>query len=189
MITKVSNANRASRRTEESIRRAFAELLSEKGALAKITITDLAERADITRATFYTHYDNIYAVAVAFQDEILNNMESLASAVSNQRELGWYFDSFFAFLSAHEEIYRILLSSDAPLVFITKLNRELSARISEAIASFTTAKSSDQLLLDATFFTDGATYMVLKYFRGEIEMSLDEINRYLQARFREMFLL
>ena len=42
--------------------------------------------------------------------------------------------------------------------------------------------------LDIAFFTDGATYMILKYFRNEISLSLDEIEQYLKQRIEEMFL-
>ena len=58
-------------RTEKWIRRAFIELISEKKTLNKITVNELAERADITKTTFYYHYDDIYAVAEEFENELI----------------------------------------------------------------------------------------------------------------------
>ena len=49
-----SKHNRRTQRTKRAIYTAFAELLSEK-ELHKITVQELVDRADIGRATFYTH--------------------------------------------------------------------------------------------------------------------------------------
>ena len=46
------------RRTLESIRRAFEELMLEKD-YEKITVTELAQRAMINKKTFYTYYPSL----------------------------------------------------------------------------------------------------------------------------------
>ncbi|MBQ6455483.1 MAG: TetR/AcrR family transcriptional regulator [Eggerthellaceae bacterium] len=60
--------DRRTRRTKAAIRGAFSELAEEKG-LAKVTVSDIAERADINRKTFYHHYDSIGALI----DEIVED--------------------------------------------------------------------------------------------------------------------
>ena len=68
---KVKGVNSSSLKTKEKIRHAFAELLSEKKSLNKLTVTDLVTKADITRSAFYTHYDNLYEIAKELQEESL----------------------------------------------------------------------------------------------------------------------
>ena len=60
---KVQNLNKSSQKTRKLIKSVFAEMLSEKRELGKITVSELLKRADINRGTFYSHYDDIYAVA------------------------------------------------------------------------------------------------------------------------------
>lgn len=50
--------DRRRRKTDEAIRRAFFELLSQKD-LKDITVKELAERADIDRKTFYLRHSSI----------------------------------------------------------------------------------------------------------------------------------
>lgn len=57
-------------RTKNSIKNAFIELRSKK-PLEKITIKELSEIAFINRATFYTHYADIYDLSEQIEDEIL----------------------------------------------------------------------------------------------------------------------
>lgn len=67
--------NRNSRRSRRMIRQAFESLLQERG-FHKITVTDIVERADLNRSTFYAHYPDIYGIVDEMQEEIIQrNME------------------------------------------------------------------------------------------------------------------
>ena len=66
---------RSSIRSRRMIREAFLELLEEK-EFGKITVTDITNRADLNRSTFYAHYPDVQGVVEEIQDEIINkNME------------------------------------------------------------------------------------------------------------------
>mgnify|MGYP003296140577 CR=1 FL=1 len=56
-------------KTRKMIRLAFSELLGEKKNMESITVSELVERADIAKSTFYNHYEDIYAVAEEFENE------------------------------------------------------------------------------------------------------------------------
>ena len=59
-------------RTKKNIRNAFIELRSKK-PLEKITVKELSELAFINKATFYRHYEDIYALSnelIAYEDEV-----------------------------------------------------------------------------------------------------------------------
>lgn len=62
---------RSAIRSRRRIREVFLELLKEK-EFEKITVTDIANRADLNRSTFYAHYPDIYGVVEEIQDEIVN---------------------------------------------------------------------------------------------------------------------
>ncbi len=68
-------------RTKKAIRTAFAELIAEK-EYNDITVTDIAQRADINRKTFYNYYHNtedlladIENEAVAEYDKLLEDLK------------------------------------------------------------------------------------------------------------------
>ncbi len=60
---------RSSLRSKRLIREAFLELL-EENQFKKITITDIVNRADINRATFYAHYPDIRGLMEEIEEEL-----------------------------------------------------------------------------------------------------------------------
>jgi AcrR family transcriptional regulator len=61
-------------RTKQSIRKAFYELIQEKGYEA-ITIQDIADRAMINRNTFYLHYQNKPDLLDTCMNELLSELK------------------------------------------------------------------------------------------------------------------
>lgn len=174
------------KRTHDRIKKAFAVLLSEKKALNKITVAELSKRAEVTRGTFYAHYDNIFEVAEELENEFIAALDDSTSNIEHAEDFPKHLHQIFVFLAANEELYRQLLLSDAPLVFVTKLNVQIDKIIHRLVKQHAITKP--MLELDITFLTDGATFMILKYFRGDLDMTLDEIESYLRQRIEEMFL-
>ena len=174
------------KRTHEKIKAAFAELLAEKKALNKITVADLASRAEVTRGTFYAHYNNIFEVAEELENDFISVLDTSTEKMTSIEDYPIYLHQIFEFLAEHDELYRQLLLSDAPMVFISHINHQIEKTIKKILHEHSIDKP--MLDLDITFFTDGATYMILKYFRNEISLSLDEIEWYLKQRIVEMFL-
>ena len=63
------NVDRRVRRTRDAIHRAFIGLMQEKGYDA-VTVTDIIDRADIGRSTFYAHYTDKRDVLYASLDDL-----------------------------------------------------------------------------------------------------------------------
>lgn len=57
-------------KTQAAIKNAFFELRAQK-SVEKITVKELCQRAQINKSTFYTHYDDIYALSDAMQAEAI----------------------------------------------------------------------------------------------------------------------
>ena len=67
--------DRRVRKTRSAIKSSFIELLNEK--IRKITIQDIADRADINRGTFYLHYEDKYLLLSDMEDEFISQMTFL----------------------------------------------------------------------------------------------------------------
>ena len=59
-------------KTEKAIKNAFIELRSQK-PLEKITVKELCAEARINKSTFYSHYQDIYALSEAMEKETVSS--------------------------------------------------------------------------------------------------------------------
>lgn len=65
--------DRRSLKTQASIKKALSSLLKEK-PIKDITVTELTECADIHRATFYSHYEDIFDLYRDFENDIFKDL-------------------------------------------------------------------------------------------------------------------
>lgn len=181
---KVKVANSSSRRTRENIKKSFALLLEEKKDLNKITVTDLVNKALITRSSFYTHYENIYDVAKEISDEALDMLVNNINELQNLDSINLYFDELFFYLKNNSEIYKMILSSDDPFLFIATLDKIVSKSLYDVLKN----KNIKNLELNISLFIDGCFQLIIKHYRNQINYSLDEINSYMKETFKLLFL-
>ena len=174
---------RATSRTRRKIQSAFAELLAEHGAINNISVTDLAERAEITRGTFYNYYNNIHEVVVELQNEIEKRLFG-GHTIATIGDIERYIDDAFLFLKQQESIYRELITSNASVSFLEQFENEMSQSVLAVMhKNGINGKETD---LDLLLLTSGAIAIVRKYYQGKTQLTLDEIRDYLKQKLRHL---
>jgi AcrR family transcriptional regulator len=77
--------DRRSTRTKKALKRVMLELLSKKD-ISKITVSELSERADIGRGTFYLHYADPYDLLDKLENELLEQVTAHVAPISESRD-------------------------------------------------------------------------------------------------------
>jgi AcrR family transcriptional regulator len=112
-VNKMATVDRRILRTQEAIKKAFLELMSEKN-FDSITIQDISDRANINRATVYLHYLDKFDLLDKIIEEHIHNMSNLCES---ETEMDWiestvhcmeYLESNYLFFST------MLASGGAP---------------------------------------------------------------------------
>lgn len=174
---KSQNLNNSSRKTVRLIKKVFAEMLSEKKELGKISVSELCKRADISRGSFYSHYDDIYGVAEDYENEMIDNFFSSARLVES-REIMHFIDSVFEFIRQNHENYRLLCRSNDFLFAAKKLTAIASSKLLELCLSDSRIKMKTHIELDLEIFLDGLLCEYVKHCRGYSDNALDDLYEY-----------
>ena len=123
-MRKVSKDNRSTRRTRSAIREALRETLAEK-PLARITVQELIDRANICRTTFYAHYEDIYDLLSEVEDDILSEiragLEGLDQAPIRVEEQYPAIEAVVAVYAKHEKLIRLLNGPNGDPAFDARL--------------------------------------------------------------------
>ena len=169
---------RCATRTKKKIRAAFVELVGEKKNMETITVGELTARADIARSTFYNHYDDVYAVAEEFENELLAKLSAVLDEIELERSIEYenYFRKVIEFLKANEDIYRKAITSPDVKLFIEKLKVIISKKIFEESAVLPFSKNKAEKYAQIRFLTNACVDTMVDYFKGNIDLSLDEVG-------------
>ncbi len=177
--------SRVTDRNRRRIQEAFAELLSKYGSMRNITVSELAEHADITRGTFYNYYNNLAEVATEIEGEIENQLFSNYGDLTEISSIEEYIDDIFVFLERQEPIYSELLSSCDTHGFLTQLENEISKHVLEVMKI--NGVTSEQAKLELLFLVNGTMALLRKYYLQETNMTLDQMKDFLKQKLRWLF--
>ncbi len=176
---KVKNLNRSSAKTKRLIKSVFAEMLSEYKEISRISVSELCERADISRSTFYSHYDDTYSIAQDYENELVDRFFSnakLLEAASAEK----FAEIFFQYIRENDENYKLLCRSNDFLFTAKKLTLIVTNKLFELCNHDERVKNKEYLALDIAVFVNGLLCEYVKYCRGLSDVRLDDLHAYTQ---------
>lgn len=110
-VMMATKTDRRVSRTRKHIKDAFSQLLQTKD-FEKITVTEIAETADINRRTFYLHYIDVFALLEELETDLTVNFQQ--KVANDQPQNLYQFQLVILdFLRQHKSLMIALLSNNA----------------------------------------------------------------------------
>ena len=167
---------RSAIRSRKLIMEAFVDLLSEK-PLDKITVTDVVNRAQINRGTFYAHYRDIPDVL----DHLIHQMfiqiqESLAEGQSLYDIPKVMLERIQELLERDLYFYKKVMNSSASSVMQERLLSVVLDYMLQHEDDFRIG-SHEQYVLSIRFCAGGLSNLYRDWFAGKLSFSLNELTQ------------
>ncbi|RSX49484.1 TetR/AcrR family transcriptional regulator [Bifidobacterium callimiconis] len=111
--------DRRVRRTRTRLTEALLELMKSK-PVDRITVTELTERADVNRVTFYSHYGNVRALLDTVMDEVTVSCRSRIETHADQIIAGDFLPlatDILTYVDEHEQVFSVMVSSAGEVLF------------------------------------------------------------------------
>lgn len=156
-------------RTRKALQIAFAELLNEK-ELQHITVRELAERAKVHRATFYSHFQDIYALYDDIENQTIEQFTNIMEHTPTH---------------SYDEIYHVLIEfllENRAFIHII-FDRSKNNNFHKRIASIIEDRYLQIWLYESpdTLIDDKVRYLITYHING----CLSIIERWAQNNFNE----
>ena len=184
--------NRNALRSKQMIRKAYMELLEEK-PYEKITATDIIQRADINRSTFYAHYPDARGIL----DEIMGEITQMFQLLLASIDFGKFFEDptpmlqlVIAFLQKNLGLYKMLLRSRMAVEQAEQLKKVLIQQALEAPNLLIPDRNSPQAQIRVRMLLGGLVDTCRQWLEGEFVCDIDaaaaEVAAVVQAFGREL---
>ncbi|NUR71465.1 MAG: TetR/AcrR family transcriptional regulator [Hamadaea sp.] len=135
------SGDRRVRRTQAALARALIRLVEEQD-LSRISVADVAERAGVSRSTFYDHYRDVHELAEAACTAMIDGLiDSLPApgldSPDPMPEATQSLEAFFASLAEHAGLYRGLLGPQGSARLGDHIRRRITAAVYNLVHRFT----------------------------------------------------
>lgn len=170
------NQDRRVRRTRQTIQRALVELMLDKG-YDKVTVTDIIDRADVGRSTFYAHFTDK-------RDVLFSNLGGLAFLHPEPRSQGPLFSfslAIFEHVAEQEPLVRALLGSKGGGVVMARGERMVAAVVRDELKARGAIASARLELVVA-----GVVGAFLAMLRGWVDAEVTATPAELDTAFRAL---
>lgn len=173
-MVKEVTVDRRIRKTKQGLRFALIKLMREKD-ISAITITELANEADINRKTFYTHYSRAEDILEEIQEEFL---EKLLLMLKEQDFSGKNSEVYNLFKGLNEiineelDFFSQLVSIDSYKFLIQRVKDVFKNALTEKIKDLQPEEPSDLYL---EFIASGIIGMYIEWLQMDTKISLEEL--------------
>ncbi len=174
-----------SARSESLIKKATIELLSEKKDISKITVSEIVERAEINRGTFYNHYKDIEDVLNQIEDEVMTTFVKRWewAGIGETKRFETFIIELTNTFKEKEEVCKKLVQNVPSHIF-----DDLKIKVSEALANSPTFKNlSKEEWGFLSIVSNGIAGLYLDYFSLRSSFTLEEIGQYAVSIARTVF--
>ena len=168
---------RSATRSRRFIRQALMDLLREK-SFEKITVTDIVNRADINRSTFYAHYTDVRAL----MEEIQNEFVERALSVVKEMDFLELIHSPVPFLrklidiaNENRELYTIVGKTMLTMSQLEKIKVILVEKALNLPEIPEEIRSRKDFKIRLHFFVGGIINVYQQYLIGNLDATTEEI--------------
>ena len=170
-------------RSKQLIRNAVIELLDKKGSLSSITVSDVVEKANINRGTFYNHYNNVMEVIEESKNERMKMLLNELKGIASFEDFEQFINLIVKHFKENENVYRKVVNGvsrsmidDLKIEFVKEVRR-----INPKVDAFNMA-----------FVANAITGLYLDYLQDRSDFTLEEIGKNIvnlvkQFRLSEVF--
>lgn len=177
---KAKNLNNSSKKTRKTIKKVFAQMLAEKKELNLISVSELCKRAEISRGSFYSHYNDIYGVAEDYENELIDVFFDNSTLLS-PTNVEQFIDIMFSYIKQNNENYKQLCNSNDFIFTAKKLTSIASNKFLELCNQNKALRNKNYLDMEINIFIEGLLCEYVKCCRGYSATTLDELEAYTKA--------
>lgn len=162
-----SNMDRRKKKSRQAIELALLELLGSK-KIDEISISELAEAADVNRKTFYNHFSSVTEVLDNVEENFFHYIFSLLPeeiTINNTVEIYHLLLSIIKATAPLKELLKNIFSNDHSTAFEESLSEQLLPYIRKCMTTYQVDDAVIPYL--SKYIVHGVTAMYLQFIRDD----------------------
>lgn len=166
--------NQRTRLSKLLFKNALMDLLKEKGSVAKISVRELCDRAELNRSTFYAHYQEPNDLLIEIETELLDATEEHLKKIGAENDIGAhkYILSFLQYIRQNDKPFRALLIDSTDPEFRSRFMQQSIIQFVENLR-IVLPKELEQYIF--SYILNGSTGIIIQWIRSDYAADENEI--------------
>lgn len=166
--------NQRTRLSKLLFKNALMDLLKEKGSVAKISVRELCDQAELNRSTFYAHYNEPNDLLMEIETELLDATEEHLKKIGEENDAGAhkYILSFLQYIKQNDKQFRTLLIDSADPEFCSRFMQQSIIQFVENLR-IELPKELEQYIF--SYILNGSTGIIIQWIRSDYAVNENEI--------------
>ena len=166
--------NQRSRLSKLLLKNALLDLLTEKGAVEKISVRELCEKAELNRSTFYAHYNEPRDVLTEAEEKILHQTAEHLRKIGAEKAGGGkeFLSSFLRYIRENDKVFRVLLVTAADPSF---KSRFMQLSLLQLFAHLQVNIDPEKQQFIYSYLLNGSLGVITQWIRSDYTVSIQEI--------------
>ena len=165
------------RDTDNKIKTNLALLLKKYKDINKVNVKELVKQCNISRSTFYSHYQSINDVVDSIKNDYLNNIID-SMDISGIDDIELFVVNVHKYLKVNDEIIHQFFKEKNTFMFAISFADRIKEKIITAIDEELLEKYKKEIYLELSIYVDGYVMEVINYFLSDnYYLKLKDINK------------
>lgn len=168
--------DKRTKKTQKAILNAYMALLSEKENIEKITVSDIADRADISRSTFYAYYTDVFALRDDISEILAEEICNIVVTAHNTSGFSGYegyqalYTSILDYLKEKKSAVRVVFTHSSYNVLIESICSMIQNILFQFYKSEYSRIDPEVLRCTAIFWTNGCSALIKEWVLHDFDI-------------------
>ena len=163
--------NRRTLVTKRILRESLIELMQKK-PISKITIKEICDLSEMSRSTFYLHYQDQFELLSDVENEVMDNtvkaLENLSGSLNTLESI----EAFLDYVKSNKETFGILLCQPETEGFQKSIIEKIANNVKASVPEIVDNKNADYLF---TFIMYGSLNVLRAWIQRDFDTPIKDI--------------
>ena len=182
-LNKYKTNDRRVQKTKKGLRNALFELITQKD-INDISVTELTQKAEINRSTFYFYYKDIYDMMEQIQDEIYtaidNELIQTDLKFNKLSDYTAYIQRFLEYCKANCEICKFVIMNDCQNKLAKKILDALLKNVPDSKLGY---EPTDSRYYLTTFAINAIQGTIIEWLNDGMQVPAEEMAAFLSMTY------
>ncbi len=163
--------NRRTLITKKILKESLMELMQEK-PISKITIKEICDLSEMSRSTFYLHYQDQFELLTDIKNEVMENTEKALGSYDGDLNTIEGIENFLEYVKANKETFGILLCQQDTEDFQSMILKRIENNVRLSLPEIIDPQKTDYVF---TFVMHGSLNVLRVWIQNGFETPTNEM--------------